>query len=1016
MTAGELANLLGPATAVWHLSVVNSTDTATARLNQSSFTFPLAELTIDTTSGNWSSVSAGNTVAIGATPGGSDKGLYRIRKTPSSTALYIGETAEGDPGLITMSVRTGSFSDNDYVTVYLHRRDIWSVIPRIVLPNSIYEDFDALPGQLNTYPPPIVNILINGTDRWAGMVDVGQVYRTVTLSGSISNWPTSTGQVTYTYAAPAGWGAPTAGSLTGSSSAFAIPDVTWHVPASATNYEVSLTIVDEHSNTLTVYRQVWAHDTGSNAPIAISDFSSPPTWDRTGMKVTISLHDNLLASVPVGAMVNVWGEFTWNGADIATAATQFVGWVIRQSEISDPGLREAQLEIVGPAGLLALRGAYSQFMDNVSDPATWQYVNPALAYVDFLIYWCLAHRAKNIIECFNYTKLGISNLTGRIPAWKIDASGNLLAQVQTIAQAYSANVGCNPDGEIMVRQHPNLVQYGSRSSIPERLTLNETRLTHNQIERSLFGSVRSVRGEAFYWDGTSTLPTPVLSDAPGTAPAQNGRDDRLQGQCVDSQVYLNWLTGLYFAQQNNPLAQVDSSIGHAWPFIYPAELSFVDLSIPAEVHPSGALQAFRAIPISTGFTATGDGTYGMNLSSEGETTSTSGVTYTPPSQSTTPPPYVPPPNPIPTPQPTGHDGGTVIVADATHLAISSDWFSTSPTWTACTGTGLSGSFLLLYLDPLSPYIAVGTGNLGAWMLTSSALYYTTNILTASPTWTLKFTPTGYTPANGYDLKPSISASGVIYIGWVENTHNFIYVARLSNYGSTTDWITSNGIGANNVYCSIDIDNYGGDEVLVGTRYPGAVLGIGGTNTNGIYRVVGGTPTLLWSFGNNGSYVYFMQKPLKTFAGASNSSTGSAENILTLKRATSGGDNMHPFKTTNGFSTQTDIQPVGMNKWVPVRSVIAVDNANVIAIPDDNGVLWVTQNGGTSWTSFTSTNYVGKTLGYFPRKQNGNYGLYSASSTKLGYSPNLGTTWQDKTGNYGTAIGTVGLWNSVIPIW
>ncbi|MGK3946752.1 hypothetical protein ABK046_51365, partial [Streptomyces caeruleatus] len=71
------------------------TSVATARVNQAAFSYPLAQLTVDSTSG-WSGVKAGMKVYIGTSAGARDIGVYRVRQTPGSTTLYIGETSSQD--------------------------------------------------------------------------------------------------------------------------------------------------------------------------------------------------------------------------------------------------------------------------------------------------------------------------------------------------------------------------------------------------------------------------------------------------------------------------------------------------------------------------------------------------------------------------------------------------------------------------------------------------------------------------------------------------------------------------------------------------------------------------------------------------------------------------------------------------------------------------------------------------------------------------------------------------------
>src|SRR5262249_40368662 len=160
-----------------------------------------------------------------------------------------------------------------------------------------------------------------------GFVDSGQTYRTVRFDATVAHWPTASSVSTYAWVAPAAWSTPVAGATNAAS-------VTYQVPRSAENYEIALTITDNNGTSWTVYRQVWAHDrSGSTVPLTVTSVDSL-TWDRNGMHATVTLNDNGLASIPTGAMVILWYEGTWNGSDVTSAPTQFVGWVIRQTEMT----------------------------------------------------------------------------------------------------------------------------------------------------------------------------------------------------------------------------------------------------------------------------------------------------------------------------------------------------------------------------------------------------------------------------------------------------------------------------------------------------------------------------------------------------------------------------------------------------------------------------------------------------------------------------------------------------------
>jgi len=77
-----------------YLAIHTPTVLFSARVNQTAFIDPMHQVTYDGGSGSLGSVLPGMTMYVGTSVGAWDKGLVRIRKTPSGTVFYIGETSE----------------------------------------------------------------------------------------------------------------------------------------------------------------------------------------------------------------------------------------------------------------------------------------------------------------------------------------------------------------------------------------------------------------------------------------------------------------------------------------------------------------------------------------------------------------------------------------------------------------------------------------------------------------------------------------------------------------------------------------------------------------------------------------------------------------------------------------------------------------------------------------------------------------------------------------------------------
>lgn len=806
----DLTRLAGPHAVRWWLDATASTVVATAQVNQTTFGFPLAVLTVDNTSAGWASVSQGHTILIGTTPGGYDVGIYRCRLPGNSTTLYIGETADGDPGLITTAIRSTTIANNNYITV-LDRYDIWSVAPRIVLPDgTIYEDFDQTVSSENFTPGPIINVSITTADgsvrygHCATWVDANQTYATITFTVDPVLWPTSTTVSLYSWVIPGSWTV-TSGST--SSATF-----TARVPAATDNYVVQCTVTDNNSIPRSGYRNVCVRDT-THQPLSIAEVGDI-TLDRTGAKATVMLNAAGLASIPqTGAMVHLWNNCTFNGANIASAWRGLTGWVIRQEETTEPGLRSVTLEIVGPAGILQLLGAYSQYIEVTNGiPSTWQQMVSGLVNADYLAFWLAAVRAKSLLKLFNWTVTNVTNTSQDLPLWKIDATSNLLTQMQTLLATIRANFGCNPDGEFMARLNPNLIDYDLPRSafVYTRCTLTSARWARVVAQRENRPRVRRVRGEAFYWDGASTLPTPLLSDAPGASPGQGLTDDRLQSQIVDSQSQLNQVTGDYHAEQNNPYPSISIELPKAWGLVlYPAELSFAGLQVEAALRPTNVGLDILTIPTSISLRRNSDGTLDTALTTEGETHGVDGITVPIPPQSTQESTY----NQLPATPPAlttgwgspnsfipsqlfmlGTAGDAYRLTSANSSAASAVDISPSVADRATLGNGLDA-----IADPWSYGDALCIFDGGIARLNN---FMTCDPFPAAPwniVYNLRTSPSyGYTMTD--QIRGSINRSG--YYCWLEHVETIPSADRWMELAYTTDnFATVN-------YTYLGFDNYG----------------------------------------------------------------------------------------------------------------------------------------------------------------------------------------------------------------
>ena len=826
LTAGELTSLAGITTVRRWLSYVPFTVVATADFASGNYPEPLYEIPVTNTSAGWSDIRAGMTVVV-KDGSGNIKGQYRVRKTPTSTILYINETSIYDASYIPVSLAATIFAGGNTITVY-DNYALWSVLPRIVygagVDATIYEDYDASAGTNNTTPNVIVNIRARGVNQaytsgkhYSSWVDAGASTARISWTAAVLKWATSIGStVTYAWTVPGTWT-----SVTGATGA----TLTATVPQG--HHILKLTVTDSIGGVTDSVCHVWVHGS-SFMPISIASIGND-TEDVTGRRITFTLNDDALADIPDGVMVNYWEQATWNGTVLTanTFTTQCPGWFLRYGLQARPGTREGTPELANPALCLQMLGGFSQYFERVASPANWQQIAPSLSTMHFVIYHMMRHRAANLLKLFNYEPYSTAADSGMMPVFRVDG-GNLLEQLQKLAQSfYYSNFGCDSEGTFWMRRHPSMMTTSERASVVTRCTLDAAKVSEISLTRELRNKVRKVRGEAFWNNGTATLPTPWLSDAPSAAPGQGGSETRLESQILDgsyldAQGTLNALSAHYWAFLNNPYSDIQVTIPRNFAAFKPAQLPFVALSIPAKHMADGKALSMNGIVKSVQRTHEGS-TVTTTVTLEGETRGGLGTSVPVPVPTTGNIYVPPPPTPIYIPppatnwgddfdydpdqeqtQPTGAQYGRFIGAT-----------SDGRVW-RWTGDGAGGTFEdispssgqrttlgTLYgirNDPyrLKRYVVWGDGGIA----------YTNDGLAASPTWTV----IEFASGTGFDFQPALSKRDVWY--WLYESAGDLYLGRTGDFFTTTSATLIAPYTAGDVTPSFTVNPHNWREVWV----------------------------------------------------------------------------------------------------------------------------------------------------------------------------------------------------------
>lgn len=536
-----------------YLSIIPQTSVATARVNQSSFNSQLPQLTVDTWTDR-ANVQFGMTVWIGTSAGARDIGVFRIRKVPTTTILYIGEISKGDFGTIT-NTQLAYPSDNAYVTV-MNDYNLHSIPPRIAS-DIIYKDYDITYGTFTSTAPPCPLNIGAHIAEFVGGGSTITVSKTATIDGFVSDTISS---VTWDIDD----GSFTVGNANSTSFTATFPaGFRW----------ITCTVTLSTGTVLYSYRAVWAHDTSSNAPTSIN--ITGDTRNRTGRSITCQLPDDVAATdVPNGAMCIVWEDSSWgDGNDITSGITQTVGWVPIRGTAQTPGITSNSITVMSGYQAMQDMVAYSQQLTVDATPANWAEVIQALSHSEFFVYYLL-HWGTTLSRLFDVS-LNSDLESTLFSAW-LAAAGTIPEQMASIYKSLSAWMGQASDGTLHVAREYNMLDSADRAAITAIMELNGGDVSQISVEPRFRPAAGRVEATAFSYNSGTGEATPLISHSPGSLGGQGSQTVQLDGLLVTNQAELNKLSANKYAQENNPYRRVTINIPRNYDFFEPARGDVLD--------------------------------------------------------------------------------------------------------------------------------------------------------------------------------------------------------------------------------------------------------------------------------------------------------------------------------------------------------------------------------------------------------------------------------------------------------
>ncbi len=355
--AQDLANMrTGQQVVFPHLNVTPKVVIGTARINQTTFTYPLGALTVDTVilNGGLSSladVPVGSLVWVGTTAGARDALTTVVRKPCTANTLYISGMSKGDPGRAVYEPKV--LADGQYVTI-LAIKPLWGLLSRVLATGAIYKQFDAPYTDEGSNPSPVCNI---GRWRRARLGGGGTVDVTLTNAAIAGVKPATRAWAGKTISAYSWWwrdqnySLNTGGAFVGGSASEA---ATIRFDT-AGFYIVYCQVTDSAGKTHTGEVYVWVED-GTGAVDLDNWRLESLHRNRSHAQATLVLRGDVAEDVVFpGAAFLYSKEVYFNGAQVAEGAIvdSFVGYVTEERRFRDWRQGRVQFTLLGPMGMLA---------------------------------------------------------------------------------------------------------------------------------------------------------------------------------------------------------------------------------------------------------------------------------------------------------------------------------------------------------------------------------------------------------------------------------------------------------------------------------------------------------------------------------------------------------------------------------------------------------------------------------------------------------------------------------------
>jgi hypothetical protein len=572
------------------------------------------------TTGAYTDVLAGETAWIGSTPGARDVGIVRVRKAPTSTMFYFGETSDV------------AWANDLYITV-VKQIGLWARVP-LDSGSTKFMDYDIPFSATNSFYAPPIPVL--GPE--VAVLELGEAASVTHQPPSAAASWSPVGATITGFA----WVAPGASATSGMTTA--TPSMTYNAPGW---YLIYCTITDSNGQTARGYR--WVAVDPDCPPFLITG-NPAGSADAGGASFGVKLLDGADPSEIVdGAMVVLWSQDRYDGQAGSLGPIDGYENVITLGRIAGESIKWAprgsavEFQVQGPAYWLQQMYSPGFTLNYVSGtPSKWE------EYATLTVDKTLAH-----LVSWRSTIAAVMDVfrSGDTRNAKVlrPASGSLWSQLtgEEMAGKILAEPMCNRYGQLFFEVATQHLDEAARDDVPVvmQLTKNDWRETVD-IEARRINQVAMLELSAYKtYDGAALRS--VFSRAMGMIARVTGNLEARGPILAADQDDCNRLNGSLLADANNPYPVVPFDLAQNNRFVDIAPQQYVTVDLAAGDTPAGVVwSAQRLVPRRWELVFVKPGNYfRLQLECEAATVVAPGSTYIPPvgTQVTFPPIVITPP-------------------------------------------------------------------------------------------------------------------------------------------------------------------------------------------------------------------------------------------------------------------------------------------------------------------------------------------------------------------------------------